>query len=234
MPSTDIFLETGKKRVFAGAVEWPGWCRGGRDEQSALQSLLESAPRYEHVIKNAALPFTPPRNLSAFHIIERVEGNATTDFGAPNILLACDALPVLETDLLRLTAIFAACWAAFDLAVQQAVGKVLRTGPRGGGRRLDAIFEHVLGSAESDLTSIGASRPKTVTENWEQRLAAFHSTAINSLAAAARGEIAHTGPRGGKRWSPRTYVRRSAWHILDHVWEIEDRVINQEDEQAAP
>ena len=31
------------------------------------------------------------------------------------------------------------------------------------------------------------------------------------------------GPRGGKRWSARYFVRRAAWHVLDHAWEIEDR-----------
>jgi hypothetical protein len=31
-------------------------------------------------------------------------------------------------------------------------------------------------------------------------------------------------PRQTKRpWSPRFFVRRSAWHALDHAWEIEDR-----------
>lgn len=234
MPSTDIFLETGKKRVFAGAVDWPGWCRGGRDEQAALQSLLESAPRYRQVVEPAGLPFTPPRDLSAFHVIERVEGNATTDFGAPNILLAGDALPVREADLLRLTSILTACWTALGLAVQRAAGKTLRMGPRGGGRSVEGILEHVLGAEESYLGMLGASRPKTTAEDNDQRLAMIQSAALNGLAAAARGEISPTGPRGGKRWSPSTYVRRSAWHILDHVWEIEDRMVNEEDEQSTP
>ena len=31
-------------------------------------------------------------------------------------------------------------------------------------------------------------------------------------------------PRTTKRpWSPRYAVRRAAWHVLDHAWEIEDR-----------
>jgi hypothetical protein len=29
--------------------------------------------------------------------------------------------------------------------------------------------------------------------------------------------------RGGSRWSPRYAIRRSAWHSLDHAWEILDR-----------
>jgi hypothetical protein len=39
-----------------------------------------------------------------------------------------------------------------------------------------------------------------------------------------RGELAERGPRGGIRWPARYYVRRAAWHVLDHAWEIEDRL----------
>jgi hypothetical protein len=46
-----------------------------------------------------------------------------------------------------------------------------------------------------------------------------------ALAAAAQGKLPAQGPRGGARWTARYYVRRSAWHVLDHAWEIEDRII---------
>ena len=46
---------------------------------------------------------------------------------------------------------------------------------------------------------------------------------LAGLAAAARSEIPARGPRGGLRWRPRYFVRRVAWHLLDHAWEIEDR-----------
>jgi hypothetical protein len=46
---------------------------------------------------------------------------------------------------------------------------------------------------------------------------------LKALESAARGEIPERGPRGGVRWTPRYFVRRSAWHVVDHVWEIEDR-----------
>lgn len=46
-----------------------------------------------------------------------------------------------------------------------------------------------------------------------------------ALVAAARGELPERGPRGGAIWTPRYYVRRAAWHTLDHAWEIEDRTL---------
>jgi hypothetical protein len=33
----DVVLEIGKKRTFAVALDWPGWTRRGRDEESALR-----------------------------------------------------------------------------------------------------------------------------------------------------------------------------------------------------
>ena len=49
---------------------------------------------------------------------------------------------------------------------------------------------------------------------------------VDALRASARGEIPAKGPRGGVRWTARYFVRRIAWHTLDHAWEIEDRLIS--------
>ena len=36
----ETYLEVGAKRVFAGALDWPGWCRSSRHERDALEALL--------------------------------------------------------------------------------------------------------------------------------------------------------------------------------------------------
>jgi len=41
---TPVYLESGSRRTFAGAIDWPGWCRSGRDEASALEALLSYGP----------------------------------------------------------------------------------------------------------------------------------------------------------------------------------------------
>ena len=38
----EVFIETGKRRTFAGSVYWPGWCRWGKGEQAALESYARS------------------------------------------------------------------------------------------------------------------------------------------------------------------------------------------------
>ena len=83
--SIDVYLEVGKKRIFAGAIDWPGWCRSGRDDESALQALVDYGPRYAHVLRTNEFGFHSPAKISAFSIVERLKGNATTDFGAPSL-----------------------------------------------------------------------------------------------------------------------------------------------------
>lgn len=213
-----VYLEVGNRRTFAGALDWPGWCRMGKDEDSALQALWEYGPRYAQVLRRARLGFQAPSDLTAFEIVERLKGNATTDFGAPDMAPAADEGPLEEAEIRRLQTILKAGWRAFDAAVAMAAGKTLRTGPRGGGRNIDGIAEHVLGAEKAYLSSLGGKVSQSET------LEGTRQAILQTLKASASGQIAEYGPRGGKRWSPRYFVRRETWHVLDHVWEIEDRL----------
>src|SRR5512140_2743187 len=99
MPTIDVYLEIGKKRTFAGALDWPGWSRSGADEDAALASLLAYGPRYARVLQAAGLEFSAPAAISAFTVVDRLEGNAGTDFGAPSRSPARDALDVDDAEL---------------------------------------------------------------------------------------------------------------------------------------
>lgn len=221
----EVYLEIGKKRTFAGAIDWPGWCRGGRDEESALQALFECAPRYAHALKGTRLGFHAPADSAALTVVERLEGNATTEFGAPDVAPARDAEPVDGAELRRLEALLQACWDAFDAAVAAASGQELRKGPRGGGREVAGIIEHVLGAEAGYLSQLGGKLKPQDGTDWRAAQEHTRQTIRDTLAASARGEIPARGPRGGLRWSPRYFVRRVAWHALDHAWEIEDRML---------
>ncbi|MCB8978001.1 MAG: hypothetical protein H6657_11315 [Ardenticatenaceae bacterium] len=220
----DVYLEIGKKKLFAGAVDWPGWCCGGKDEATALAALLAAAPRYAALLQNTSLTFEVPTSADAFHIVERVPGTNTTDFGAPDALITRDHAPFSAEDLAEAQSLLAAYWAGFDAAVETAVGHELRKGPRGGGRELEGIVEHVLESSASYLRVLGWKFPKVKDESPAQRMARLREEIGNGLAAATAGELDEEGPRGGKRWPPRYFVRRLGWHIIDHIWEIEDRM----------
>jgi hypothetical protein len=219
----DVYLEIGKTRTFAAALDWPGWCRSGRDEASALQTLYDYGPRYERALQATSLGFRAPSDTSAFVVVERLTGNATTDFGAPDLTLSSDLKPVDPTELQRGQVILQACWQAFDSAVQMASGKMLKKGPRGGGRELAKIIQHVRDVDAAYLTSLGGKVKLDDKDEPGQAFAQIREAILTTLAAAVRGEIPARGPRGGVRWTPRYFVRRLAWHELDHAWEIEDR-----------
>lgn len=221
----DVYLETGSKKVFAGAIEWPGWCRSGRDEASAVQALLDAGPRYAKILEPTNLGFEAAADASALHVVERVKGTSTTDFGAPDVAVSRDKRRVDDVELARLATVLEACWAAFDEAVEKAQGRELRKGPRGGGRDLAGIVEHVLGADVAYLKRIGRSVDDVEGEPLTERLDRVRAAILDGLAAGAAGELPTEGPRGGKRWAPRYFVRRVAWHVVDHAWEIEDRIM---------
>jgi hypothetical protein len=220
----EVYLEIGQKRTLAGVIDWPGWCRGGRDEGAALQALFDYGPRYAHVLRPAKLDFRAPADVSAFTVIERLKGNATTDFGAPDVAPAADAQPIDEAELQRFEALLKACWQAFDAAASAAIGHELRKGPRGGGRELEGIVQHVLAADAGYLVRLARKFKQAKENDPSQELDRTRQAILEALAAAARGELPERGPRGGVIWPPRYFVRRVAWHILDHTWEIEDRI----------
>jgi hypothetical protein len=150
-----------------------------------------------------------------------VRGNATTDFGAPGVAGKLDQAAVDGIELARLRTLLTAGWRAFDAGVAGARGKTLRPGPRGGGRSLPAIVEHVRDAEAGYLSGLGW--PLKSSARGEELIEQTRSAVLEGLAASAGGKIAARGPRGGVRWKPRFFVRRLLWHALDHLWEIEDR-----------
>lgn len=208
-------------------MDWPGWCRSGRDETSALQALLEYGPRYQRVLRSARSGLQAPIDEAAFVVVERLKGNATTDFGAPGLAPASDAAPVEAEELKRFQKILKACWRALDNATKSAAGQTLRSGPRGGGRQLESILQHLVESDGGYLGAVGWKFQRENTADLERSLEQTRGAILDALAASARGQIPAKGPRGGVRWSPRYFVRRTAWHVLDHIWEIEDRLISE-------
>jgi hypothetical protein len=222
--TTQIYLEVGTKKVFAGAVDWPGWCRSGRTEDAAVQTLLEYGPRYGGVMSAARIRFALPRKIEAFELTERLKGDATTDFGAPGMAPPTDDKSVSRKDSERLQRILEACWAALDAAARTGAGKELRKGPRGGGRELDAIVTHVVDAESAYLRSMGGTFKRDERADVAGEAARLREEILETLAARARGEPPPENPRWkAKLWTPRYFVRRTAWHALDHAWEIEDR-----------
>jgi hypothetical protein len=215
-----MYVEIGAKRTFAGALDWPGWCRAGRDEAAALEALNGAGRRYAKVLRGTRLGFEPPDDPSRFTIVEHLQGDATTDFGAPSIAPKADTRPIDDAELRRSRSILRACWRSFDAAVDGARGKTLAKGPRGGGRDLRTIVDHVVGAEGSYLRMMSRKFDEVRSKDLAERT---HAAVLEALETTARAGPPPPGPRGGRRWPPRYFVRRVTWHVLDHAWEIEDR-----------
>jgi hypothetical protein len=222
---TELYLEVGQKKIFAGALDWPGWCRSARDEGAALATLAEYAQRYARIFSRTTIDFVPPADPATFTVVERLAGNSTTDFGAPDVAPARDAEPFDEAARERSETILAAIWRAFDRAVRVAEGKELRKGPRGGGRERDGIVRHVLGADAAYLRRVGQKFSQDEAAALDDDVQRTREAIRAALGAGVRGEIPLQGPRGGALWTPRYFVRRVAWHTVDHLWEIEDRIV---------
>jgi hypothetical protein len=210
-----VGVESTPKRVFASALEWPGWCRAGRDEASALAALSASADRYAAVAPEAGIPF-PPVTPDELAVVERLPGTSSTAFGVPAVVFAVDRRPTDVADGERLAALVRAAWTILAQIVAAAPSE-LRKGPRGGGRDRDAIVAHVVGAEHAYAPQIGLRLPEPDPRDTPA-VAAVRATIAEVLARPTDG-----GPIPGRRWPARYAARRIAWHVLDHAWEIEDR-----------
>jgi hypothetical protein len=201
-----VLLESGRTKTFASALDWPGWCRWGTGDDGALDALEGYADRYREVARHAGVRF--PARL-AVEVVDRVPGDAATDFGAPSVASTLEAAPLTAADLARQVSLLRAAWDALDeLAV--SAPEQLRKGPRGGGRDRDGIVDHVAEAERAYARKIGVRHPPFTARGDVAVMR--ESIAAALLCGATEGA-----------WSPAYFLRRSAWHVLDHVWEIEDK-----------
>ena len=200
---TPVYLEVGKKTVFACSFDWPGWARKAKTEEAALEALAAYAERYRPVTEAAGVRF--PKSAGAnLEVIERVKGDATTDFGVPHVPAAADSTPLTKAQAERLASLVAATWRIFDSVVDVSPAE-LRKGPRGGGRDRDKIVAHVVDAENAYFRKVGVKDGRD----------AF----LEGLRAARQPQP----ELSTKSWPWRYTARRVAWHVLDHAWEMEDR-----------
>jgi hypothetical protein len=210
-----VVLELGKKRVFASAIDWPGWSRSGRTEEAALEALAAYYPRYAAVAKRAGVAF-PKRLADTFEVVERQTGDASTEFGVPGRVGKTDERPLTTAQARRAVSLLTAAWEIFDEIVAGAPAS-LRKGPRGGGRDRDKIAEHVVGAEAGYARQLGL-RHKPPAADDRRAIEALRADVVEVL--SKRSDGSRPTPKG---WPPRYAVRRFTWHVLDHAWEIEDK-----------
>ena len=201
--ATPVYLEVGTKKVFACSLDWPGWARAAKTEEEALEALTGYAGRYRPVAEAAGVRF-PKSAGDSFDVVERVKGDATTDFGAPHIPAGADATKLTKAQAERLAGLVGASWTVFDRVVKASPAE-LRKGPRGGGRDRDKMVAHVMEAENAYFRKVGVK--------------AGRDAFLDALRAARDPEP----ELSTKAWPWRYAARRVAWHVLDHAWEMQDR-----------
>jgi len=215
-----VFLEVTPEQAVASALDWPGWCRAGRDEDAALETLASYAGRYAPVAAHAGVSFP---STVAFGVAERGPGGPATAFAAPEcrrpfpqVTAGAERAKVTPAAARRLAGLVTAVWVVFD-EVAAASPAELRKGPRGGGRDRDQLIGHVIGAETAYARKLGVKRKQP---------AAGDTPAIGELReaiAAVVGAPSDGSPVVEGGWTTRYAARRIAWHVLEHAWEMQDR-----------
>jgi hypothetical protein len=209
-----VIVESGTTKVFASALDWPGWCRAARNEEAALEALATYAPRFAPVAERAGLAF-PSTIVDTFEIVERVRGDATTNFGAPAVPAQAEFAKVTAARAARLSTVVAAAWATLE-EIAAVTPPELRKGPRGGGRDRDKMLDHIVGAETAYARKLGVKMRQPAFDD---------AAAVGELRGAILAVIGapSAGPVVEKGWPAAYVARRIAWHALDHAWEMQDR-----------
>lgn len=212
-----IVLEVGPKgkKVVAVAPDWPGLARGAKIGELALQRLLSYRPRYAPVAALAGMEAAFTAQTEA-RVVEEYQGTGSTDFwGISFAHSSVDKAVVSSDDLERKLALLQASWTFFD-TVRARVSAELRKGPRGGGRDREGIVRHVLSNEADWAAGVGVDLPREAIMT-DEGLAAHRA----AYCAAIRD--AHAAGRQAKSWPLHFLIRHTAFHVLDHAWEMEDK-----------
>lgn len=206
----------GKKSV-AFAVDWPGWSRGGKTADQAVETLVAYRERYRPIAHAAGLG----DDLDAEGEVEVVldeTGTPSTDFwGISFAPSPFETEPLDDAALERKIALLRACWAYFD-AVGARVSPHLAKGPRGGGRERDEIIGHVLRVESLDFAKRLGLRVDEGAVSTPDALRDYREAYVDLMRAYNAGE--------GKRmrsWNLPFLIRHTAFHVMDHAWEMEDK-----------
>ena len=209
----DVYLEVTDKKVFAASLDWPGWGRFAKSEDDALAALADYGTRFAPIAKAAGYTFPA---APTFKVVERVPGTSATQFGVPDAHPGADDRAVTKAVADRHRKLLTAAWEAFA-AFAATAPESLRKGPRGGGRDRDKMIGHVYGAEAGYGRKIGFKLPEPAIDDPTA------ITAVHDEVLAILGKPHAGGPLVDNGWTSRYAARRYAWHVLDHLWEMQDR-----------
>ncbi len=211
------------KRSVAFTVDWPGWSRGAKSAEIALETLESYRQRYRPIADLAGMAgeFDAAGPLE---IVEEKVGTGSVDFwGISFSPSATEHGPMTEADFDRAITLLRACWTFFD-GVAARVSPVMRKGPRGGGRDRDRIIRHTIRTESEDFAKqVGLRIPEEAALTPEG-LRQHRETYVAAMRAYNAGEVT----KQMRSWTLPFLIRHSGFHTLDHAWEMEDKDLSAE------
>jgi len=206
------------KRSVAFALDWPGWNRGAKSVDLATETLESYRERYRPIADLAGMA----REFDAAGPLEIVEdrvGPGSVDFwGISFSASSTEHGPLSDEEFDRKIKLLRASWAYFD-SVAARVSPEMRKGPRGGGRARNRIIRHTIRTESEDFAKqVGLRIPEEAAltpEGLTQHRAAY----VEAMRAYNAGEV----EKRMRSWTLPFLIRHSAFHTLDHAWEMEDK-----------
>jgi hypothetical protein len=211
------------KRSVAVALDWPGWSRGAKRAELALDTLESYRQRYRPITDLAGMSGAFDAS-GPLEVVEDMVGTGSTDFwGISFAPASSEQDPMGGAELDRAIALLQASWAFFD-GVAARVSPVMRKGPRGGGRDRDRIISHTIRVESEDFaTRVGLRIPEGAALTPDG-LRHHRETYVAAMRAYNAGKF----DQPMKSWTLAFLIRHSAFHTLDHAWEMEDKDLSSE------
>jgi len=216
-----VTLEIGPKgkKMVAVAPDWPGLSRGAKTGAEATERLRSYLPRYSQVARLAGMgaEFDAIKDVD---VVEEYPGTGSTDFwGISFAFSSIDRQAMSADELERALMLLRACWAFFD-DVRGRVSAELRKGPRGGGRDRDRIVRHILANEQDWAKGLGVVASLVTADGplpTDKELKAFRDAYCHGI------RDYHSQGKTAGKWPLRYLIRHTAFHTIDHAWEMEDK-----------
>jgi predicted RNase H-like HicB family nuclease len=215
-----VALEIGPKgkKAVAVAPDWPGLSRGAKTGEEAIENLRFYLPRYAQVATLADMS-AEFEAIQEIDLVEQYPGTPSTDFwGVSFAFSSIDKQDMSADELERELRLMQACWMFFD-DVRSRVSAEMQKGPRGGGRDRDHIVRHAFAAERDWAQKVAVLTPEgaMLTDDGLKEHRHVYCQAIRDYHAQGKlsGKVA--------KWPLRYLIRHTAYHTLDHAWEMEDK-----------
>jgi hypothetical protein len=205
------------KKVVAFALDWPGLSRGAKTADLALATLESYRGRYRPVAAAAGMA-SEFDSTGPLEVIEEKVGTGSTDFwGISFSPSGLEHGTMNDAELERKLSLLRACWSVFD-AVAARVSAEMRKGPRGGGRERDEIIRHTVRVESEDFAKRVGLRVPEGAALTPDGLVSHREAYVAAMRAYNAGE-----GKPMRSWTLPFLIRHSAYHVMDHAWEMEDK-----------